>query len=63
MQRVTLANLADLYTTASISGHLCYTDFQGIQQALQSPQTQGEERRCLQRLVYAVRRGHVQLTA
>lgn len=63
MQRLVLANLADLYTAASVSGHLSYVDFQGIQVALQSSHTQGEERRCLQRLVYAVRRGHVRLVS
>ncbi|WP_353259427.1 hypothetical protein [Prochlorothrix hollandica] len=54
-----LPDTADLYTTASVTGELSQTDFRTVQLTLRSPSLQDEERRCMQRLVYAVRRGHV----
>lgn len=54
-------NTPALYTRASLRGCLSYQDLQDIQRALASPSTQGEERRCIQRLLHSVRSGHIRL--
>lgn len=54
--------MAELYAYASLTGELTLADRYGLQAFLLSPGLNDEDRRCIDRLLHAVRRGRIKLS-
>jgi hypothetical protein len=54
--------MAELYACACLTGELTVADRYGIQAILMSPFLNEEDKRCIDRLIHAVRRGRIRIS-